>query len=69
VLELLERTMLHIAVLSLVLKVVYQDYILEHLSIKEQIALFDVKTPEFELVKALCNVQQLVVPSAASFAQ
>ena len=59
--------MLHIAVLSLVLKVVYQDYVLEHLSIKEQIALFDDKTPEFEQVKALCNLPHLL--SAASFAQ
>jgi len=32
--------------------------VLEHLSIREQIALFDDDTPEFEQVKALCALTQ-----------
>lgn len=40
-LTLLEGILLHVAVLSLVLKVIYQDYVLEHLTICEQMYLFD----------------------------
>lgn len=48
----LEHVMLQVTVLNLVLKVVYQDYVLEYLTIWERIALFDNDTPEFEQLKA-----------------
>ncbi len=44
----LERLLLQTAVLSLAVKVFYQDYVLEHLPLPEQIALFDDGSPEFK---------------------
>lgn len=44
---LLEHLLLHCAVLSLALKVIFQDYVLEHLSISEQLHLFDDRTDLF----------------------
>ena len=41
---LLRRGMLLVSIMGLALKVVFQDYILEHLPIREQLALFDVNS-------------------------
>ena len=45
--------MLQVSVLSLVLKVIFQDYVLEHLPITEQLELFDDASPEFLLAQSL----------------
>lgn len=45
--------MLQVSVLSLVLKVIFQDYVLEHLSITEQLDLFDDASAEFKLAQTL----------------
>jgi len=45
--------MLQVSVLSLVLKVIFQDYVLEHLSITEQLDLFDDDTAEFKFAQNL----------------
>jgi len=45
--------MLQVSVLSLVLKVIFQDYVLEHLSILEQLDLFDDASAEFKLAQTL----------------
>lgn len=57
--------MLQVSVLSLVLKVVFQDYVLEHLSITEQLDLFDDASAEFKLAQTLYLAQKPVRASSA----
>lgn len=47
--------MLLVSILGLVLKVVFQDYILEHLSICEQLALFDLNAETSKTVSSDAN--------------
>jgi|FrelakmetLWP11LW_1041352.scaffolds.fasta_scaffold43419_2 hypothetical protein len=47
--------MLLVSILGLVLKVVFQDYILEHLPIREQLALFDVNSETTKNVSSDAN--------------
>jgi hypothetical protein len=51
--ESLERLIMQVSVLSLVLKVIFQDYVLEHLSIKEQLDLFDDGSLDCQLAQSL----------------
>ena len=47
--------MLLVSILGLVLKVVFHDYILEHLPIREQLALFDVNSETTKNVSSDAN--------------
>ena len=58
----LERLLLQAAVLSLVLKVTFQDYVLEHLPIVEQLDLFNDGTPEFAQAKSLYSLKDPKTP-------
>ena len=56
---------LQVSILSLSLKVITQEYILEHLEIKEQLALFNVEVPKAAGSAPSADVEGKLKPQAS----